>query len=794
MVINMRKFFSISLITLALVVCAVGVTSVAPVVVHAQGATTQAAVPASGANPINGVLPNPAGSSGILVGVIQWIMMLFAWLVGVAALALDYAVYYTVVTMGNYVHNLTAIGVVWRILRDISNIALIFGFLAIGIATILDTEKFGWKTKMLPMLLIAAVFLNFSLFISEAVIDAGNMFATEFYTQINGGVLPTAVPSGAIATNGITLTPTNEGISNRIMGQLGLQTIYNVNTNTGIFKDSNSWIIGFLGIILFLITAFVMFSLAFILIARFITLIFLIIVAPIGFAGLAIPMLSKQAGQWWSMLFEQTITAPVLLLMLYIALAVITDVHFLTGFGVTNGSASAWTSWFSSGGLAGFASMLLSFLVAMGLLLAVVVFAKKIGAAGAGWATKMGGRLSFGAVSFAGRATLGSAGNVLAGKHMQSWARKNYALRPLVLAGKGLRSATYDVRNAPGVTKGLGAFAGAIAGSLDVGTGAKLTAKQAHEAQYGLKPVKAWFAESKEEREQAGRDMDFKKAQNAIEEEKKKLIAGTITQAQYDTNIEPHEQIITNALSKMSYKQIEELGGIRKGTEALVRNLSPEQFESLMKSDKFSDTEKENMRANRYRSLNAAITAGDKTAVRQWSAKDLATAAPDILNNPVQAASLVNLMSDGQFDAVIKNDKLSKGQQQQLRNFSSQGKLFNFLDISHGNPPRTPALVTAGIIPAGMTPAAASAAAAGLIGPMSPKKLAKLHGAILTDPIAMALFTPKHLAAFMTDGDLDPGEISTIATAVRNPAHPNHAAIMSYLNPATNPIAASYWA
>ena len=53
--------------------------------------------------------------------------------------------------------------------------------------------------------------------------------------------------------------------------------------------------------------------------------------APIGFAGLAIPMLSKYAGQWWSSLFEQTITAPVLLLMLYIALAVITDVHFLTG-------------------------------------------------------------------------------------------------------------------------------------------------------------------------------------------------------------------------------------------------------------------------------------------------------------------------------------------------------------------------------------------------------------------------------------------------------------------------------
>ena len=347
---------------------------------------------------------NPDNSEGFSQ-VMIWIMSLFAWLVGVAAVTLNYAVYYTVVTMGDYVNNLSAIGVTWRILRDIGNIMLIFGFLFAGIATIINYDLYGWGKKMIPMMLIAAVFLNFSLFISEAIIDTGNLFATQFYTQINGGKLPTPQDMNS-------MSPSSEGISNKIMGQLGLQTLYDVRTNTSVFKAGNSWIIGFMGILLFIITAFVMFSLAFILIARFVVLIFLIILSPVGFAGLAVPKLEAQAKKWWSELAEQTITAPVLLLTLYIALAVITDVNFLTGLcqpsaGSTNTSCSSNWLGYVSGNFAGFASMMLSFFVAMGLLLAVVLFSKKLSAAGAGWASKSAGALTFGATAWGVNRTLG---------------------------------------------------------------------------------------------------------------------------------------------------------------------------------------------------------------------------------------------------------------------------------------------------------------------------------------------------------------------------------------------------
>jgi hypothetical protein len=381
----MRRFLSTTLIALALLTCTAALVPVH--VHHAQAAPDVAAEKTV-------VSPAPDADSSY-----NWIMIkimsLFAWLVGVAAVTLNYATYYTVVVMGDYISKLTAVGVTWRILRDIGNIILIFGFLAVGITTILNVSWYGLK-KMLPMLLIIAVFLNFSLFISEAIIDTGNLFATQIYTQINGGNLPTPATLG------------NQGISSKIMSQLGLTTIYGQVTQNAkaeqIFKGANPWIIGFMGVLLFIVLAFVLFSLAFILIARFVILLFLIIVAPIGFAGLVVPKLDSVAKRWWGTLATQTITAPVLMLLLYIALSVIVDVQFLTGF-----SSNAGSDWLGTqtNNVAAFAPVFLSFLVAMGLLLVVVVASKNMSAFGGDFATKAAGKLTFGATAWAGRRTLG---------------------------------------------------------------------------------------------------------------------------------------------------------------------------------------------------------------------------------------------------------------------------------------------------------------------------------------------------------------------------------------------------
>ncbi|HUY62559.1 MAG TPA: hypothetical protein VMV50_02085 [Candidatus Paceibacterota bacterium] len=744
----MRRTLTILFMTLALSLGAVGVMAVHAPVAHAQttpptcapgttlsghsngGPMTWQCVPNSVGNgsqsavqSSQGVLPDP-----LFTQVMGAIMELFAWLVGVAAITLDNTVYYTVVTMGNYVNNLAAVGVAWRILRDIGNIVLIFGFLAIGITTILNVNWYGGGTKMLPKLLIAAVFLNFSLFITEAVIDAGNLFATEFYTQINGGV--PASPSSI--TGGIS----NEGISNRLMAQLGLQNIYGAaSTNAQLLLANHSFLIGFMGILLFMVTAFVMFALSFTLIARFVALVFLIIIAPIGFAGWAVPKLTNTASKWWSALFNQTITAPVLLLLLYVALAVITDPFFISGLCSTSPTAgvstagwcvNGWTGFVNNQNLAGFGSLMLAFLVAMGLLLAVVVVAKRMSAFGSSWATRIAGGASFGVVAWSGRLTAGTAGNVLASKRMQAWASSGrygtkYLKRAPVLLGRGLRSVKYDVRNTSAAGKALGAL------GVDAGKGSALTPHQLAEAQYGVKPVKTFFKESEAGYQRAAHELD---ARQALQEA---VTKNDSTLAQ-------------KALGRMNTRELEELDGIKKGVEVLTQNLSPQQFESLMKSDKLKDEEKQKLKDARYKPIVTAIGSGNaadvKKVLNSYSKGELESMPGNLLADPI----VLDQLTDKQREMLTDSKERTAEEKNLVRNTSATGRI----EADFNNP----------------TLGASSVSLQ--IGKLTPQQVAKLPKQILKSPSVGWKLTPAMLVALQEEKKLSADDITTISANIRS--------------------------
>lgn len=468
---NMKRLLIAIMFSLTLVAGAVAVPVVVPVATaqtSGGGGDTGATDQGSAAATDKAVRGSSEELGWGMAAVMTRIMQLFAWLVGVAAITLENAVYFTVVRMGTVVNQLTAIGVVWRILRDIGNILLVFGFIAVGINVILDTKWYGSGYKMLPMLLLAAVTLNFSLFASEAVIDVGNLFATQFYTQINGGV--PADMKGYSADLGIVEVGdrqvAEEGISNKLMAQLGLQRIYGGDLNSAAFQLDGSLIVGFMAIILFLIVAMTLFTIAFILIARFVTLIMLIMFSPIGFVGMAVPQLSGQGKKWWDQLFKQTVTAPILLLGLYVALAVITDPQFLAGFSLN--ATPDWLGYMHGENLQGFGGLLLSYLVAMGLLLAVAALGKSLGAVGAGKAMQWAGAASFGATAYAMNAGLNSTGRLARygiNRSGSTSTTARYATRVARLA----ENARVDLRQAPGVRAGLTAGgAGSIAAPVRI--------------------------------------------------------------------------------------------------------------------------------------------------------------------------------------------------------------------------------------------------------------------------------------------------------------------------------------
>lgn len=558
---------------------------------HDKSAPTPAAskpttAPAAGAGTTNTSWFDSAANT-----VFGWlfanIAALFAWLLGVAALTLDTAVYYTIVHMGDFVNNVKNVGVAWRVLRDIGNIALIFGFVFAGIAVILNSEYFGFGSKMLPKLLLAAVLLNFSLFISMAIIDVGNLFATEIYAQINNGTIPGPKEfSGGYAI-------TNEGISNRIMSVLGLQSIYHPKDATGksttIGKSlEDSALMSFMAMLLFLVATFVFFSLAFMVVARFVALIFLMIVAPIGFAGLAIPKLQGLASKWWSMLAEQTLVAPVLMLLLYIALAVITDGSFLACAGLSgssaackgtgnlsNQAASAWATFQSPKGVTGgdlqyFAGIILVFVIAMALLLAVVIAAKQMSAFGASWATKMGGRLSFGLTAYGASALANSAGR--AGRFgAQRFAPNSrlarfatrYAFRPM-------ENANLDMVRIPGVKAG--------AKMVGVEPIAKSPGQRLH--QYS-----DWRQKSTQEANQKySRETAVPRMQAAIAAGDMREV-GRIAGGFSDKDLETPE--VRRALR----------------TPEAVAALSQSKFDKRLESDQIPDSEKANLRTQRNEGL-----------------------------------------------------------------------------------------------------------------------------------------------------------------------------------------------
>jgi len=565
---------------------------------------------------------------------------------------------------------------------------LIFGFIIAGIAVIINLNIYGYGSKMLPMLLVAALFLNFSLFISEAVVDVGNLFATEIFQQINNGKIPNPTDKTTLGGNSAVV---NEGISNRIMSVVGLQSLYNVNASASVsgssltaseknFKDA-PWYIGFMAIILFLVAAFVMFSLAFVIIARMVALIFLIVVAPIGFAGLAVPKLKGLADKWWSQLFEQTITAPVLLLLLYIALAVITDAKFMTGLGITSGASSldcGWGGYLSSGatecakGAVGqFAALLFTFLVAMGLLLAVVVASKRMSAFGAGMATRASGRIVGGAIgygliggaSLAGRAVFGGAGRLANTRYVRARAAqpgaRGLGWKALAFTGRNLENRTYDLRNsqlaqrAGGVAqKALGArMFGETTGletiAAGMGRGATVTAKSATESVRQtwkkVSPLHGW--EGSWWRDQ---QKEYEKA--AAERDRKKIVT------------DPTHPDFAKTLKRMSDDELTELRGIRQGLTAFVTALSPEKYRNLQKNEKLLKTEKANIKAtweDQFTPARAGAT------ISRFSTEEIAGLEGDILTLP----AVIEVLGSNELEAIRRKGALNGTQRHAMYSF-----------------------------------------------------------------------------------------------------------------------------
>lgn len=381
----------------------------------------------------------------ILIAVAYFIFSFSNFMLGIAGVLFNWVLLVTVYQFGTYFGNSQAILLAWGILRDLANIVLLFGFIFMGLQTILDIGHFNVK-KALPRLLIFAILMNFSLFATEAIIDTTNVFSAVMSTQAGTGCDPKAAQGNEQCVQ--------QGIAGKIMQNTGLSGMFH-SENTyapNTFSDKTVAAMVYVGAALFsTIGAIVLFMGALLLIIRAITLVFLMVLSPLGFAAFAVPQFEEIATKWWKTLIAQAAAAPVFILLILVSLKIAEQFQVSGGSG-NQGLVAAMQAQNTSA-----LGVILIFTIVTGFLIASMVVTKKMGVMGASFATTMAVGAVAGTAAFATRRTVGYGAAKTAQALRKTKFARSGAGRLLISGADKLGGASFDARGAlGGAAKGVG--------------------------------------------------------------------------------------------------------------------------------------------------------------------------------------------------------------------------------------------------------------------------------------------------------------------------------------------------
>lgn len=405
-------------------------------------------------------------------------MMAGGLFVTIGGWALEQSLQKLVFQMGELMGPTSGIGVsvntVWLVVRDGFNLMFIFGLIFIGLKLIWDAEDSGAR-KTLTRLIVAALLINFSLFIAKFIVDFSNIAALQVYNlmattlQVNTG--------GGVQGFGAA----NIGIPGYIMHLVGLQTI--ATTVTGGFGLA-------VAIFIFLLfTGLVFLAGALMIITRFVMLCFYMIFAPVMFLGWILPKFMNAQEKWWNNFLKNAFFAPAYLFCLYIAMRI------LAGARSAGGIADGQTLGDNLGGIggnpalqgyqydpetgAGFQAVLF-LIVALGFMIASILMASRMSIHGADTSMAMIksarsrvqrtiGNTTSGAAARVARTTVGAGANKLANSQ---WMNRNAARfgavggRQVHQAVKNVADSSFDARQVKLGNKSIGS-------QLDIGEGKK---------------------------------------------------------------------------------------------------------------------------------------------------------------------------------------------------------------------------------------------------------------------------------------------------------------------------------
>lgn len=325
----------------------------------------------------------------------------------------------------------------WTVVRDFSNMLFIFVLLYTGIMTMFGAAD--WRKVVLQVVVIALL-INFSLFFTKVIIDAGNVLAV--------GILSSISPGNSIS----------ESLAGSFQPQQFLKTATLGDDTTG----ADAIVVFLVATVVSGFAAYVFFKVALLFMGRLMAFWFLMIVSPFALISMTLPKGNKFQ-EWLDTLLSQAFVAPVFLFFVYLIMMVIQ-----AGQGGILGSFSNFgeeAGWFK----ALLAPIIVATLLCVALMKALEFagsMAGDFGKMGADMAGKAMGMTSAGA-AMTGGATI-RAMSALGGKLEGRAGALGAIGRGAAQVGHAGRDFTFDARNIPIP------FTGATVGSL-TGAGAGRT-------------------------------------------------------------------------------------------------------------------------------------------------------------------------------------------------------------------------------------------------------------------------------------------------------------------------------
>jgi hypothetical protein len=238
-----------------------------------------------------------------VAGVLKIIETILSFLLAFAGFIFDKAINFSIFNIKSLFDNAGTLNIIWTTIRDAINILFIFILLYISITKIIGSWGVSSPTTLVNII-IDVILINFSMFFTKIIIDAGNLVAVALYNQIQ-----------SISAGDISATIVGHlNLTNAIVGVELLKTVVSSTLQT------NMIITLVLQIALISILAWVFFYGSFLFIGRTVMLMFLAISSPIGFVFGSIPWIKEHTKLWWKTLTDQILVAPIFLFFLLIVI------------------------------------------------------------------------------------------------------------------------------------------------------------------------------------------------------------------------------------------------------------------------------------------------------------------------------------------------------------------------------------------------------------------------------------------------------------------------------------------